>query len=128
MMLAARRRDAACELALRRALFAMGLRFRVDQAVVPGTKRRVDITFVQAKVEVYVDDCFGHACPVHGTAPRAYKAWLRERLDANAKRDRDTDEHLRAAGWLPLRFWEHEDSSRAAEKVDGAVCRRSPNC
>jgi DNA mismatch endonuclease, patch repair protein len=74
-MLAARRRDTACELALRRALFAMGLRYRVDRSVVPRSRRRVDIAFMKAKVAVFVDGCFWHGCPLHGTSPRANSKW-----------------------------------------------------
>src|SRR3954466_15606411 len=65
------RRDTAPELALRRELHARGLRYRVDRAPVLGVRSRADIVFGPAKVAVYVDGCFWHSCPVHGTAPRA---------------------------------------------------------
>jgi len=64
-----------------------------------------------------VDGCFWHACPVHATWPKANAAWWREKILGNVKRDRDTDARLTAAGWLVLRFWEHEETEEAAKAV-----------
>src|SRR5262245_50663320 len=68
------RRDTPCELALRSAVYATGLRFRVDWPV-PGTRRRADLAFVRARVVVFVDGCFWHGCPKHGTWPKANADW-----------------------------------------------------
>jgi len=121
-MLATPRRDTPCELALRSAVHRLGLRFRVDWPL-PGTRRRADVAFVGAKVVVFVDGCFWHACPIHATWPKANGAWWRKKILGNGRRDRDTDAKLMAAGWAVLRFWEHEDPERAARKVARAVNR-----
>src|SRR3954464_12198431 len=65
------RRDTAPELALRRELHGRGLRYRLDRTPVPGVRSRAARVFGPAKVAVYVDGCFWHSCPIHGTAPRA---------------------------------------------------------
>lgn len=70
---------------------------------------------------VYVDGCFWHRCPQHGTAPKANNEWWRKKLDANVLRDRDTDEQLRAAGWTVVRIWEHEPASEAVDRITVAV-------
>lgn len=119
-MRATRRRDTLRERALRSALHRKGLRFRVDRCL-PGTRRRADIVFVSAKVAVFVDGCFWHGCPTHGTWPKANTAWWRAKIHANIERDRSTDALLKADRWRVLRFWEHEDSSLAADKVARAV-------
>src|SRR5436190_11139972 len=64
------RRDTKPELALRRAVWRLGLRYRVDIAPIPG-RRRADLVFTRAKVAVYVDGCFWHSCPTHATIPKA---------------------------------------------------------
>jgi DNA mismatch endonuclease (patch repair protein) len=110
------RRDTPCELALRRAVHRLGLRFRVDRPVV-GTRRRADLVFARSRVAVFVDGCFWHGCPVHGTWPKANAAWWREKIQSNVRRDRDTDAELAAAGWRVLRFWEHEDATTAATTI-----------
>lgn len=111
-----RRRDTPGELALRSALHAMGFRYRVD-VTLPGTRRRADVVFRAARLAVFVDGCFWHACPKHATWPRANADWWRAKICGNVTRDRDTDRRLRAAGWRVLRFWEHEDPYKAAVMV-----------
>lgn len=115
-MQATRQRDTPGELALRRALRALGLRYRVEVSL-PGTRRRADVAFVGAKVAVFIDGCFWHGCPKHGTWPKANAAWWRSKIEGNRLRDRDTDSLLRRAGWKVLRFWEHADAARAARRI-----------
>ncbi|MGI8536968.1 MAG: very short patch repair endonuclease [Mycobacteriales bacterium] len=119
-----RRRDTRPEIALRRALHAAGLRYRVEVVVIPGVRRRADVVFGPAKVAVFVDGCFWHVCPQHATSPKSNADWWREKLDGNRKRDRDTDRRLLDQGWLPVRVWEHEDSAEAALRVVEVVRRR----
>ena len=115
------RRDTRPELALRRALHARGLRYRLDVAIVPGTRRRVDIAFPNAKVAIFVDGCFWHRCPSHGTSPSSNADWWAAKLDGNVARDRDTDVRLGSAGWTVFRVWEHEGMVAAAERVAATV-------
>jgi DNA mismatch endonuclease (patch repair protein) len=116
------RRDTPCELALRQAVHRLGLRFRVDWPL-PGTRRRADLVFVRARLAVFVDGCFWHGCPSHGTWPKANAEWWRAKIETNIWRDRNTDARLVAAGWQVLRFWEHEDMKQAARKVERGVAR-----
>lgn len=119
------RRDTKPELALRQDLWRRGLRYRVDIAPLPKMRRRADIVFTKAKVAVYVDGCFWHSCPEHATVPKSNRDWWVEKLAANVRRDRDTDERLRAAGWEVVRIWEHEDPFEAAEAVEHLVRARA---
>src|SRR5258706_12912524 len=105
-MQATRRRDTPGEIALRQALRALGLRYRVD-VTVPGTRRRADVAFIRAKVAVFLDGCFWHGCPKHGTWPKVNASWWRTKIEGNRLRDRDTDRRLRRAGWTVIRYWEH---------------------
>lgn len=121
-----RRRDTAPELALRRELHRRGLRFFVDRAPLPGMRRRADLVFPRRKVAVYVDGCFWHRCPLHATAPKNNARWWADKLDANVRRDRDTDSALTAAGWTVVRVWEHENVPDAADRVQHAVVAGTP--
>ncbi len=118
------RRNTRPEIALRRALHAAGLRYRVERPVLPDLRRRADVVFGPVKVAVFVDGCFWHMCPEHATLPKANADWWREKLERNRARDRDTDQLLRERGWLPVRVWEHEDMTEAAVHIAEIVQRR----
>jgi DNA mismatch endonuclease (patch repair protein) len=132
-MIANRRRDTAPEIALRRELHRRGLRFRVDHLAVPGTRCRVDVAFIRARVAVFIDGCFWHRCPEHGVLPKANAEWWADKLEANVARDRRNDGDLRAADWQVIRVWEHEAVGAAADRItvlvgpksDGAETGRS---
>jgi DNA mismatch endonuclease (patch repair protein) len=119
-MRATRQRDTDCELAVRAAVRALGLRYRIDWPL-PGTRRRADLAFPGRRVAVLVDGCFWHVCPEHSSWPKANRAWWRAKLLANVARDRDTDARLRASGWIVVRVWEHEDPSDAAGRIARVV-------
>jgi DNA mismatch endonuclease (patch repair protein) len=115
-MKSTRQKDTPGEITLRRALRALGIGYRVD-VTIPGTRCRADVAFVRRKVAVFVDGCFWHGCPEHGTWPKANGEWWRAKIEANRRRDRNTDDRLRTIGWRVLRFWEHEDLAVAARTV-----------
>lgn len=121
-----RRRDTRPELALRSALHRLGLRFRVDQLVeAEGIKVRPDIVFPRRRVAVFVDGCFWHVCPSHGTRPAANGAYWAPKLRRNQERDLRVNDRLTAAGWEVIRVWEHEPIEDAATMVAAKVARRS---
>ena len=88
-------------------------------------RRRADIVFGPAKVAVFVDGCFWHSCPEHATIPKNNREWWIEKLEANVRRDRDTDRELEEAGWAVVRVWEHEDATPAAQRIEFEVRRRA---
>jgi DNA mismatch endonuclease (patch repair protein) len=125
-MRANRRRDTAPERALRCELHRRGLRFFVDRPV-PTTGRSVrpDLVFPRTRVAVFVDGCFWHACPIHGTQPKANSAYWAPKLVENVERDQRNTKALQDAGWLVVRVWEHVITDRAADLVEHAVTERA---
>ena len=125
-----RREGTAPEVALRRALFAMGLRYRLHRQPVPALRRKADIVFGRARTAVFVDGCFWHGCPEHGQRRHEVNGWYwPAKIERNRMRDRDTDQMLMAAGWQVIRVWEHEltgqGASTVAERVRVAVAGRA---
>lgn len=120
-----RSRDTRPELAVRRELHRRGLRYFVDRAPVKGFRRRADLVFPGAKVAVMIDGCFWHGCPVHHTVSKTNASFWADKVRTNRARDVETTEMLTAAGWLVLRFWEHEDVSQVCDCVQAHVRRRS---
>lgn len=115
--------DTRPELALRRALHARGLRYRLNRRI---GRYRPDIVFPGARAVVFVDGCFWHNCPLHGPkelrGPNA-EAW-RVKLATNRERDERANRELTAEGWVVVRVWEceiKEDVSAAARRVDSVI-------
>jgi DNA mismatch endonuclease, patch repair protein len=121
-MKANRRSNTKPELALRSALHAMGYRYRKDFRLdLPQRRVRPDIAFTSRKVAVFVDGCFWHACPEHGSEPKNNEWYWSPKLQKNVERDRATDAALIAAGWTVVRLWEHVPVADAVAAVAAAV-------
>ena len=100
-----RSKDSGAERALRSALHAEGLRFRLHRRVERVT---VDIIFSGPKVVVLVDGCFWHGCPKHATYPKSNQHYWLPKLTENKDRDKRQSVRLRKAGWRVIRVWEHD--------------------
>jgi len=138
-MRANRRKDTKPELALRRALHRQGLRYRKDYRLDLASARvRPDIAFTARRVAVFVDGCFWHCCPEHGSQPANNTWYWTPKLARNVERDRAADAALAAAGWSVVRVWEHEPLEGAVAAVVAAlasassptrlIARRDPDC
>jgi len=71
-------------------------------------KVRPDFVFRQALLTIFVDGCFWHGCPKHGTQPAGNRSFWKKKFARNIARDRLVNRTLRRAGWRVLRIWEHE--------------------
>ncbi len=120
-MQANRGRDTGPEMKLRRLLYAAGFRYRVDWPMPGDRRRRIEIAFPGRKIAVFVDGCFWHRCPAHYVPPKANADFWSIKIQSNVERDARTTAELIAAGWLVLRFWEHEDPRQMAERIGAAV-------
>ncbi|MEY9938562.1 very short patch repair endonuclease [Streptacidiphilus sp. MAP5-3] len=121
-----RSRDTSPEIALRRAVHRLGLRFRLQRKV--AQRCTADFVLPRHSVAVFVDGCFWHGCPAHGPStfrgPNAER-WA-EKIAANRSRDLRNTAAAEAAGWVVVRVWECEvrrDVEAAARKV-AAACTR----
>jgi DNA mismatch endonuclease (patch repair protein) len=120
-MLGNKSRDTRPERALRSAVHALGLRYRVAARPLPGLRRTADLVFRRERVAVFLDGCYWHGCPEHHSVSGPNSEYWARKIDLNRQRDRDTDERLTQAGWVVLRVWEHEPPDLAARQVECAV-------
>ena len=110
-------RDTKPELAVRRAVHALGLRYRVNRVPVEGMRSKVDLVFPTERVAVFIDGCFWHGCPEHGTWPKSNAQWWRNKIEGNRERDRRTDQRLEEMDWRVVRVWAHENAQEAAMRI-----------
>jgi len=93
-----------------------------------------DFVFRSQRVCVFVDGCFWHGCPKHGTRPKQNRKFWDAKLQRNEERDHEVDLQLRKAGWRVLRIWEHELArknemrlaGRIRKLIDTESCRSAP--
>lgn len=110
-------RDTEPELALRRALWAIGVRgWRCHRGDLPG---RPDIAFGPAKLAVFVDGACWHGHPSKYKHGQSGEFWDRK-IAANIARDSRVNAELAAIGWTVIRLWDFEvmkDPPGAASRV-----------
>ena len=123
-MQAIRSRDTKPEMRIRQLVHAYGLRYRVAARPLADLRRTADMVFRPAKVAVFVDGCYWHGCPEHYVSPKTNQGYWSEKVTRNVARDRDTDSRLEAAGWLVLRFWEHESPDGCALQIAARIAQR----
>lgn len=119
-----RRKHTTTEPALRRALHARGLRYRLQVRPLPDLRCRLDLVFAAERLAVDVRGCFWHGCTAHEMKPRAKAERWAAKVARNVERDEETVDALQAAGWEVVVVWEHEDPEDAAHRVAALVTAR----
>ena len=105
MMAGIRSRNTRPELALRRAIHARGLRYRLHDRRLPGTP---DLVFPRFGAVCFVHGCFWHrhAGCSYATTPTTRQEFWRAKFEANTERDRRNRRGLLQAGWRVATVWE----------------------
>lgn len=117
-MQAIRSKDTKPELEIRRRLHAHGFRYRIHARPLKELRRTADIVFTRVRIAVFVDGCFWHGCPDHGTIPVTNADYWIPKLRRNRDRDQETVRILEASGWTVLRYWEHSDPAEVVARIE----------
>ena len=116
MMSGIKGKNSLPEILVRKALFAMGCRYRLHRGDLPGTP---DITMPGRKIAIFVHGCFWHAhqgCKFAKTPSTRSDFWT-AKLQGNVDRDRRAADRLTGMGWRVLNVW--ECSTRDPEAARG---------
>lgn len=79
-----------------RALWRKGLRFRKNDRSLYGAP---DISIKKYKLVIFIESCFWHRCPVHGTMPKTNIKFWENKLKRNVERDREVTNHYEEQDW-----------------------------
>lgn len=90
-------------------------------------RTKADLVFSKRRVVVFIDGCFWHCCPAHGTTPKTHADYWLPKLERNVARDRLADTELALSGWTVLHFWEHEDVAAVVAQVANALGPARPS-
>ena len=102
-----RKTDTQPEMIVRRMVHALGYRYRLHGAGLPGTP---DIVLPRHRKVIFVHGCFWHRhdCPDGRKLPRSKPEYWGPKLDRNQRRDAVNIARLREMGWEVLVIWECE--------------------
>jgi DNA mismatch endonuclease (patch repair protein) len=104
------------EIILRKALFAKGFRYRVNDKKLPG---KPDIVFPKYKTVIFMHGCFWHGheqCKI-AHIPKSNTDFWRQKISTNKERDKNNELKILALGWKVLTFWECEISKKNIPKI-----------
>jgi DNA (cytosine-5)-methyltransferase 1 len=121
-----KQKDTKPEIAMRRELTALGLRYQLQKRPLAELRSRLDIVFKGPKVAVDIRGCFWHGCPQHGTSPKLNADRWAEKLGRNRARDAATVKALEENGWVVFVVWEHDDVLEKAKEIAVLVEQRKP--
>lgn len=72
-----------------------------------------DVVFVDEKVAIFVDGCFWHGCPVcQRKLPQTNREYWERKIARNIELAKSHNEQLHHDGWIVIRIWEHEITSK----------------
>lgn len=113
MMARIRNRDTAPEMAVRRELYRLGIRYRLHNGKLPG---RPDIVIGRLRTVIFVHGCYWHRHPGCRLAytPKSNVEFWQRKLEGNAKRDAENQARLVEMGWRVIIIWECEIRDREA--------------
>lgn len=121
-MRAIRSKDTSIELMLRRALFAKGVRYRVNRKYLGVS---CDVSIAKYRIAVFCDGDFWHGNRT--VMPATNGKYWSEKIARNRERDLEQTIVLRDNGWIVLRFWESEiksDIDKCTETIINAIGMR----
>jgi len=98
-------KDTSPEMTVRRMVRALGCRYRLHVASLPGSP---DLVFASRRRVIFVHGCFWHRhhCRKGRSLPASQTDFWRRKLEWNARRDRSVRRRLRRLGWSVLVIWE----------------------
>ena len=106
-MQAVRATGSKIEVALAKALFAKGYRYRKNDKSVFG---KPDLTFKKYKIAIFVDSEFWHGkdWELHKSDHKTNQEFWFKKIERNIQRDNEVNTELYSKGWTVIRFWGDE--------------------
>lgn len=120
-----RSKDTGIELALRKALWDRGYRYRKNYRGLPGTP---DIVLTKYRIAIFCDSEFWHGKDWDVLKPRLLKGknpdfWIKK-IERNRERDVENDKKLLFMDWTVIRFWGEEilkDTARCIRVIEETI-------
>ena len=118
-MTAIKSNNTSIEIALRKALWSQGIRYRKNYKKLPG---KPDIALTKYKIAIFCDSSFWHGYDWENQKNRIgtnRDYWI-PKIERNIERDKQITQQLTDLGWFVLRFWDKEikkDINKCVETI-----------
>ena len=101
-------------------IFAMGYRYRLHKADLPG---RPDIVFSKLKKAIFVQGCFWHGCKKcsRSKLPESNKKFWSDKIQGNITRDKQNYKKLKKLGWDYFCVWQCEIKKKNEDKLKSRI-------
>lgn len=123
MMAGIRTANTKPEIVVRKLLFAMGYRFRLQRKDLPG---KPDLVLPKHDVAIFVNGCFWHCHECHLFKwPKSNAQFWKKKILGNRERDQRSAKDLRGLGWHVMTVWECAVRSKSDRQLESLACRMS---
>lgn len=118
-----RSRNTKPEVKLRRELFRLGYRYRINKKGLPGSP---DIVLAKYRTCIFVNGCFwhGHKGCRYATRPQSNTEYWQNKIDSNKERDLRDYTFLESKGWRVIVVWECELKKNKIDSTIPSVIER----
>lgn len=113
-----RSKDTSIELMVRRRLFSLGYRYRVNYKALPG---KPDIVFTKKKVAIFIHGCYwhGHDCRSrYAHTSKSNQAYWGPKIQRTKQRDQEHIAQIEGLGWTVVVLWE----CQLKREFDASIC------
>lgn len=109
-------KDTKPEIIIRKALFAKGLRYRINYKNLPG---KPDVVLPRYKTIIFIHGCFWHSHPGCKDAhlPKSNIEFWEKKISSNVERDKRNVKDLIDLGWNVIIVWECEIKKKNMENL-----------
>lgn len=115
-MQAIKSKDTTIEIALRKALWSQGVRYRKNYKILIG---KPDIVITKYKIAIFCDSEYWHGFDWQNRKHKIkshLEYWI-PKIERNMARDQEVTATLEQDGWTVIRFWERQ----IRKELDGCV-------
>ncbi|MPQ76836.1 very short patch repair endonuclease [Hydrogenovibrio sp. JE_KL2] len=123
MMSRVRNKNTNIEVKVRKALFAKGFRYKINDKNLPGSP---DIVLPKYKAVIFVNGCFwhGHHCK-RGKLPQANNEFWLSKINQNINRDKNNNYKLMDLNWRVAILWECSIRGKGSIGLEEAIRKLS---
>lgn len=114
-------KNTSIELLVRKKLYSLGYRFRVNYKLLPG---KPDIVFTKRQIAIFIHGCFWHGHEIgcrYSHIPQSRQEYWNNKISKTKQRDGAHIKELSENGWKVIIIWECEIKTKFDDTIDKLI-------